>query len=250
MKAFVLSSVILFISALFFGCQNMPTQKQLNTAEGSFEYGKQLVASSRFEEALTYYNNVKQQHPYSPLAVDAELEIANVYFAQKEFIAAEGSYRNFYDLHPEHKESDFVIYQIANSINKQVPKVISRDITAANRAILYYNRLIKYYPDSKHVEDAKKQTLSNQNKLAAKQKYIADYYLKHGQYLSAIGRYDRYSKVATSDKQIREALLGSVTAATALEDSDIAELYLGKLKENYPNSEETRRATKVAKGLL
>ena len=250
MNAHILSLLIFSFSALFLGCQNMPSSQELSTAEGSFDYGKQLVKSSRFEEALNYYNNVKQKHPYSPLAVAAELEIANVYFAQREFIASENSYKNFYDLHPEHPKSDYVIFQIANSIHNQVPKVISRDVTAADRAILYYNRLIKYFPDSEHVEESEKLRLENKNKLSAKQKYIADYYLKSKNYLSALGRYEKYSKIATSDEQIKEAFLGSVTAATALKDSDIAGLYLDKLKKQFPESKETKLAIIISKGLL
>ncbi len=228
----------------------MPSQKKLNTAEGSFEYGKQLVDSSRYEEALTYYNNVREKHPYSPLAVNAELEIANVYFAQKEFIAAEGSYRNFYDLHPEHKQADYVVFQVANSIDQQVPKVVSRDVAGANRAISYYNRLIRYFPESKHIPEAEKLKLKNKNKLAIKQKYIADYYLKNGNYLSAIGRYEKFSKLATSDQQIKEALLGSVAAATQLKDADIAGLYFKKLKDKFPDSTEAEQAVRITEGLL
>ena len=64
---------------LLFGCASSE-KIDANTAEGSFEYAQRFEKDERYDEAIAQYMDVKNKHPYSKLALEAELRVAGINF--------------------------------------------------------------------------------------------------------------------------------------------------------------------------
>lgn len=224
----------------FLGCAT--TEKDLNTPEGLFAQAKEYEKSERFEIAIAKYNDVKNKFPYSTLAVDAELAIADAQYTRENYPDAQIAYQNFRDLHPKNSKIDYVIYRTAMSYYMQLPETIDRDLTLGNDAIYHFDEIIRSYPKSEYYADSKLKRQETYSKLAEKELYIADFYFKQEKYSAALRRYElclsKYSGIGYDPR----AELGALKSAIALGDEDKRKLHLKELTSKYPKSDEARKA--------
>lgn len=233
------------ISALF-GCAS--SEKNLNTPEGLFAQAKEYESSERFEIAIAKYNDVKNKFPYSALALEAELAIADAQYTRENYVDAQIAYQNFRDLHPKHPKIDYVIYKTGMSYYMQLPETIDRDLTLGNDVIYHFDEIIKSFPRSEFVKDAKEKRQDVYNRLAEKELYIADFYLKQEKFGAALRRYELCITKYTGMGYDPRAHYGAIKAATALDDTAKKKSHLKTLVSQYPNSDETKKVQ--SEGLL
>jgi outer membrane protein assembly factor BamD len=153
-----------------------------NEAESIFKDERYLIAIER-------YRDIKNRFPYSSRAIDAELRIADTYFAQENYLEAESAYEIFKELHPTHPKSDYVQFRIGLSYYKEIPDNSARDLSSANRAIDAFGVLINKFPNSEFVSQAKEYSGEARKKLGEHEAYVADFYYQRRHYLSASYRY-------------------------------------------------------------
>ncbi|MCB0422896.1 MAG: outer membrane protein assembly factor BamD [Bdellovibrionales bacterium] len=216
----------------------------VNSAQGAFQRGERLAKSERFEEAIAYFQQVKNKFPYSKYAVASELKIANIQFDRERFIEAETDYRLFKEFHPTHPEIDFVTFRLGLSYFNQLPSTIDRDLSIAHKAILYFDEVINSFSESKHVTEAKRYKQEALRKLADKEQYIADFYFIRKKYDSALGRYvdllQKYPNVGLN----KQALYGATISAYRDKNFAAARKYFQKLASTFPDSSERTKAEK------
>lgn len=236
---FPLISIICF-SFLFLGC--VSEEKNLSTAEGAFKYAKEFEDAERYEIALSKYADVKNKFPYSHLATEAELAIAEVHYKRESFAEAQISFQNFRDLHPKHAKIDFVVYRIAMSFYSQLPETFDRDLALGSDAIYHFDELIKNYPKSEYVAECKEKRDETFQKLTEKELYIADFYLKQKKFTAALRRFEnallKYPGIGFDPR----AHLGAARSAKALENSTKQKYHSNILFTKYPNSDEASKA--------
>lgn len=234
----------IFVILGAFGCSSGDKQKSDN-AEALFERARELEKDGRVEEAIMKYQEVKNKFPYSKLALDAELASADASFNEESYPEAQAAYQIFRDLHPKHPKIPYVIYRLAMSIYLQIPEAIDRDLTVANSAIETFDELIKRFPDSEYVAEGKEKRLNCLKKLAEKELYIANFYLKKQRWESALGRAEgllsRYSGLGYDEK----ALARAAVAAQAANKTELSEKYLAQLKQAFPSTEEPEEVKKL-----
>jgi outer membrane protein assembly factor BamD len=231
--------VLIASSFLFFNACSSGPKRDSNTPKGAYLEAQDLDKDERYEEALQKYADVKNRFPYSRYAVLAELAIADVQYKKEAFIEAQASYELFKELHPRHPKSDYVTFRLAMSFYSQLPGTIDRDLSLAKKAIVYFNELMKNYPQSKHVKDAKKHRAECVGKLAQKELYIAEFYFIRDMYDSALKRYEEFinSDISNKDDHLAEALFGAGVSAFELGESGKGKRYLAQLIRNYPKAE-------------
>ena len=242
LRVIIVSAVVgMLVSA----CSSI--EKNSNTPEGAFEIAQEFEKGERFEEALRRYNDIKNKFPYSSYATKSELAIADVYYLQESYAEAQVAYQMFKDLHPTHPQIDYVQFRIGMSFYKQLPSTIDRDLTLANDAILNLSELIKKFPNSEYVKEAKENRTAAIKMLAEKEEYIADFYFKRKIYDSALGRYEGLYKNYGGLGFEAKALARASICAQKLGDDSKMKKYKGILEEKYPNSPETEAALKETK---
>jgi len=237
-KALKLFVVSVMAWGFLFSCATQ--EKDLNTAEGLFAYAKEFQDAERYEVALAKYADVRNKFPYSNLATEAELAIADVHYMRESYTESEVAYQNFRDLHPKHAKSDYVLYRIAMSYYMQLPETIDRDLTVGKDAIYHFSELVKLYPKSEYVADSKTKRDETYSRLAQKEIYIADFYFKQEKYSAALRRYESTLYKFPGLGFEPRALYGAAKSAKFISDKKKQDLHANTLTTKYPNSDEAR----------
>lgn len=188
LKLILNSILVALIGFQLISCSSSE-KKETETAEIFFAKAQELEKEERFEEAIRKYNDVKNKFPYSKLAPQAELAVADVHYKQEAYPEAQAAYQIFKELHPKHPQVDYVTHKLGMSYFNQLPSSIDRDLTIANQAISIFNEVIKNYPRSEYVKEAQEKRLEAIRMLAEKEIYIANFYYKKEKWQSALDRY-------------------------------------------------------------
>ncbi len=238
-KLFCLAFLFAFQS-LISGCAS--EEKNLSTAEGAFKYAQEFDQAERYEMALNKYADVKNKFPYHSLATEAELAIADVNYKRESFAEAQLAYQNFRDLHPKHPKIDYVVYRIGMSFFSQLPETYDRDLSLGNDAIYYFDELIRAYPKSQYVLEAKQKKDETFKMLSEKELYIADFYFKQKKYSAALRRYESTLQKFSGIGFDPRAHLGAARSALKIEDSSKQKYHVQMLQKQYPQSDEAAKA--------
>lgn len=229
-------------AAMIAACSS--AEKNSNTPEGAFAIAQEFESSDRYDEAIRRYNEVKNKFPYSHFATKAELAVADVYYKQESYPEAQVAYQSFRDLHPKHPQIDYVVFRIGLSYFNQLPTTIDRDLTLAHDTINTFNELIKTYPASQYIEEAKAKRNDALKMLAQKEEYIADFYFKQKIYQSALGQYkDLYQNFPGLGFEAK-ALSRAVICAKRLGDDTKVKTYSNVLFSKFGSTPEAATAKK------
>jgi outer membrane protein assembly factor BamD len=223
------------------GCTTPPLGDSA-TPEAAFKEAEEFEKDERYEEAIQKFSEVKNKHPYSRFATEAELRIADLDYKREAFIEAQNAYQLFKEFHPKHARIDYVTFRLAMSYFMQLPSTIDRDLTLASKAILYFDETIKLYPNSEFIKEAHEKRDASEKMLAEKELYIADFYMKHEQYDSAVKRYEGALKNYPGLGYDSRALYGAAKSAFESGERDRGQTHLKNLYSLYPSSEEAKKA--------
>jgi outer membrane protein assembly factor BamD len=214
-----------------------------STPEGAFKLAEQYEKDERFEESVAKYADVKNKHPYSRYAILAELKIADVQFLRESYIEAQFAYQTFKDLHPKHPQMDYVTYRLGLSFFNQLPSTTDRDLSLADKAILYFDEVLASYAKSQYAKEAAEKKSEALRMLADKELYVANFYVMKKQYGSALGRFEtilrNYGNVGTYGQQ---ALYGAAVSAEKTGDRDKLQRFVKSLLAQFPESAEAAKA--------
>ncbi len=235
-------ALTLLISFAAAGCSSAE-KIDPSTPEGAFKLAEEYEKDERFEESVAKYADVKNKHPYSRFATMAELKIADVQFTRESFIEAQYAYQTFKDLHPKHPQIDYVTYRLGLSFFMQLPSTTDRDLSLADKAILYFDEVIASYPSSQYVKDATEKKADALKMLADKELYIANFYFKRKQWGSALGRYEAILRTyANVGGYAQQALYGAAVSSRESGDRDKMARFVRTLISQYPDSSEATKA--------
>lgn len=213
-----------------------------STPEGAFKLAEKYEKDERFEESLSQYSTVKNKFPYSKLATESELRIAEIHFKREEFIEAQNSYQTFKEMHPSHPRIDYVTFRLAMSLYNQLPSTIDRDLSVAERAILYFDEVTQSFSRSEYAKEAAEHKEKALRMLAEKEYYVGNFYLIRDHWESALARFegllDKYPRLGFDEK----ALLGAALAAYKAKDLGKAKTYYQRLTTDFKESSEAEKA--------
>jgi outer membrane protein assembly factor BamD len=234
----LLAAFALFILAR---CSSTP-EIDTGSPEGAFKLGEKYEKDERYEEALAQFSQVKNKYPYSKLATEAELRIAEIHFKREEYVESQSSYQTFKEMHPSYPKIDYVTYRLAMSFFNQLPSTIDRDLSVAERAILYFDEVVQSFPKSEYVKDSIESKNKALTMLAQKEYYIANFYFIRDKWESALGRFEglleKYPRLGLDAK----ALYGAAFSAYKNQDFSKAKTYYERLVSEFKDSPEAEKA--------
>ena len=213
-----------------------------STPEGGFKQGELYEKDERYEEAIAKFTEVKNKHPYSRFATQAELKIADLHYKREAFIEAQNAYQLFREFHPKHPQADYVTYRLALSYFNQLPATTDRDLTVAEKAIMYFDEVANNFPKSEFAADSRTKREATLKMLAEKEMYVANFYTKRKQYDSAVKRYETILKSYPNLGFDAPALFGAAKSAFETGEKDRGNQHLKNLFSLYPSSDEAKRA--------
>lgn len=235
-------ALVLLISFVVTACSSAD-KVDPSTPEGAFKLAEEYEKDERYEEAVAKYTDVKNKHPYSRYATLAELKIADVQFIRESYIESQYAYQTFKDLHPKHPQIDYVTFRLGLSFFNQLPSTTDRDLSLADKAILYFDEVTTSYPGSPYAKEAAEKKAEAVRMQADKEVYIADFYFKKKQYGSALGRYETVLKNFPGVGGFGpHALYGAAVSAKETGDRDKMKRFVQMLLANHPDSSEAAKA--------
>jgi outer membrane protein assembly factor BamD len=99
-----------------------------------------------------------------------------------------------------------------------------------------FNELIRRFPDSRYVPDARQRMVFLRNNLAAYEFIVAEYYLRRKAYIAAANRARYALEVFPNTPHTADALVVLHKAYTELELPELADGSMDVLQLNYPDN--------------
>lgn len=157
---------------------------------------KQLQKKN-YEDAAATLEALNGLYPFGQYAQQGLVNLMYAYYKDNELEESLAVADRYIALYPRGKYSPYIYYMrgVINSNRgytwlqrKFGVNQATRDTTNLKRAFLAFNQLIRIYPDSKYVHDAKLRMQYIRNLLAEKEVGIANFYFERKAYVAAVNR--------------------------------------------------------------
>lgn len=86
-----------------------------DTAQELYEGANDAMQEKNYSQAAQYYTKLKDNFPFSPYTVEAELSLGDAFFLDGKYPEAAEAYKEFESLHPRHEAIPYVLYQVGMS---------------------------------------------------------------------------------------------------------------------------------------
>ncbi len=159
-----------------------------DTVQEIYENATEAMRDKKYGLAVDYYTKIKDNYPFSPYAIQAELSLADAYFLDEKYQEAAEAYKEFESLHPRHESIPYVLYQIGISEMKMFVSV-DRPTTMLQNALEYFNRLREQFPDTEYATKAGEEIHKCRKIQAEHELYLGDMFWQMKKYGSARKRY-------------------------------------------------------------
>ncbi|WP_336294289.1 outer membrane protein assembly factor BamD [Bartonella sp. CB169] len=240
----VLSVVLLGSTCMLAGC----LFKEKNTLSSSAYVLKidppdvlynQAVASlnsGRLGEASKKFFTLEKQYAYTDWGRKSLVMGAFTNYKLAKYDEAISMAQRYITLYPGENDVAYAYYIIGLSSFHRIPDV-TRDQRDTKRAIAAMQFLVKHYPNSEYVKDAKAKIRFAREQLAGKEIQIGRYYEEGRRYLAASRRFRTVVEEYSDTNQIEEALFRLTEVNLALGLIQEAQTAAAILGLNYPKSE-------------
>src|SRR5262245_17550050 len=106
-----------------------------------------------YEGAIEKFQAIVDNYPNSDYAIRSELAIADAYFENGKYDEALSYYRDFSDLHPQHEQVPYTLWQAAQCHERRA-LAPGRDPAATRDAIAFLDRLLLKHSHSGQAQPA------------------------------------------------------------------------------------------------
>lgn len=244
-KSLILLALSCFI---FVSCGGQKVVQKVDNPGNLYVEGVDLMKKKKYDKAIASFSKVRENYPFDPIAVVAQVKQADVHFLKKEYQLAAGIYEDFVNSYPEDENAAYALRRVAECYEKLSP-TLDRDQANTFKAVERFTFLKNRYADSPYTKDADAHLKTLTEKLAAREVYVGEFYYKWGNYNASIMRLeyflDKYPGVKNRDK----ALHYLAEDYSVLQNPDKAQYYLDRLKLEYPKSVYARSMKRERKTL-
>jgi outer membrane protein assembly factor BamD len=159
------------------------------TPEGLYQSGVEQYRKGDYKKAITTFTRLRDEYPLNPVALQAELGIADSYFENEQYLDAEVAYGCFVELHPTNPNVPYAMFQLGMCHYHQM-QTIDRDQTETVKTRKEFERLIARFPQSKFAIIAEKHLREVKLRQAEHEFYIGEFYYRTKKYEAALKRFE------------------------------------------------------------
>jgi outer membrane protein assembly factor BamD len=180
------------------GCDTTPKDETAGmSVEKLYEDARDEAATGNWERASKLYERLEARAAGTPLAQQAQLDLAYAYYRGGEKAQALSTLERFIKLHPSSPALDYAYYlQGLVNFNENLgllgtlarQDLSERDQQAARDAYQSFRQLVLLFPASKYADDAQLRMNYIVNTLAQYEVHVARYYYRRGAYVAAANR--------------------------------------------------------------
>lgn len=228
-------------AALVQGCATPQLNKP---TDALYKDGEQFFQSGRYEDAIAQWKKVKESYQSPELTTRAELNIADAYFLNRDYIEAAAAYEDFRKLHPGHERAGYALYRQGVSHYQQVSG-IDTDQTPVSNALTVLESYVSAYPAGEFIKEAREKAAECRDKQLQYELYVGKYYLKVGSYPAAIGRFEEALKAFPDQPRRDEVLYYLGRAYLQGGEKNKGREVFGRLFKDFPASPYVNDANKA-----
>ncbi|MDP1630566.1 MAG: outer membrane protein assembly factor BamD [Caulobacter sp.] len=208
------------------GCAGKKDKPRLAYQERPVELlystGAYRLDQHRWSEAVTYFQEVERQHPYSEWSRRAILMTAYAHYQGNQYADAIQASDRFIQLYPGNPSVVYAYYLKSICYFEQIVDV-GRDQAATEQALAALRDVVQRFPRSEYSADARLKIDMVNDQLAGKEMAIGRYYLRKGQTIAAIGRFrtviDRYQTTSHTPEALYRLVESYLTVGLTREAS-------------------------------
>lgn len=229
-------ALFLLVFPLFWSCSKKPLLAGKKDPASAKQECDGYMAKEDYEKSTKCYELLRSRFPGTPEAIEAEIDIADNSFRQKEFLAAAEAYAGFIKIHPAHPRLDYVYYRAGLSYLRASPKAIDRNQEYLDDSIAYLDGVLGQFPGSRYQPVAREKWEEARRRVARRHLYIGRFYYKTGQYLASLSRFEEVIKRYGDLKLDEKAFYYLGRAHLKLSDKPKALETLEAFERRYPKS--------------
>ena len=246
----IIKILLLILSVLLISCskgektsviEEVDIESQMIEAfrEGYEELNKGdvLYAAKKFNEAELLY-------PQSVWAPKAALMAAYSYYSQSYYSDTIFEIERYLKTYPKHKNIDYAHFMLAMCYYETVVDE-KRDLEPLLKAKKQFIFVMDNYPKTDFAMDSKYKLDLIYEKLAAKEMFIGNHYLKKRKWIPAINRYKKVIEDYNTTIYVEEALHRLVEIHYKIGLAEESKKYAKVLGYNYKSSEWYKKSYKV-----
>jgi len=184
---------LLFLAVMVSGCGGNPP---VTAAPGEadqilLDRGNEALKEKSWTRARTYFSELLESYPQSPLRADAKLGVGDTFLGENNsasFVYAQNEYREFLAFYPTNPRADYAQLQLGMVHFNQMLNP-QRDQTETREAIKEFQTFVDRYPNSKLITEAKQRLREAKDRLSDADMIVANFYLSIRAYAGAEPRY-------------------------------------------------------------
>jgi outer membrane protein assembly factor BamD len=199
--------------------------------EALYEEGQAAMARNNYPVAVAYFQQLEARYPFSNLARQAQLDIIYAYYRSRQRESAIDAAEQFERENPTNARVDYALYMKGLVYFDPAPGLLERifkaDMTMrppkdSVLAFATFQELIRRYPDSRYVPDARQRMVFLRNRLAAYENHVANYYMEREAYVAAASRAKYALETYPGAPALEESLAILVDAYQRMGMTDLA----------------------------
>jgi len=237
--------VLLGLALALGGCRKDRDELETISAEELYQRAKDSMDNGSWDRAIATYKALQTRYPFGRYTEQSMLDLSYCYFKRGAREESLSTLDRFIRTYPAHPSVDYAYYlkglvnyeENLGFLERMMPaRVRDRDQSAAKDAFIDFSELIRRFPDSRFVPDARQRMVFLRNNLAAYELIVAEYYLRREAYVAAANRARYTLEVYPNTPETSGALIVLHKAYTELDLPELAESSMAVLQLNYPDN--------------
>lgn len=205
------------------------------TPEDLYNRGVDALNARRYATAVTQFDAIEQNYPYSTWAGKAQLMHGYAEYLQNHYTEAIGALDRYVQLHPASADAAYAYYLRALCYYEQIEDV-QRDQKGTEQAMVALQDVVNRFPETPYARDARLKIDLARDHLAGKEMVIGRWYESQRLYGAALNRYQRVIQLYQTTNHTPEALQRMVEVYLKLGMVSEAKNTAAVLGYNYPGS--------------
>jgi len=211
-------------------------------AQQLYDDAARMLRANNFAGAVLNLQNLMIRYPFAPVSRQAQLDLIYAYYRARQPDQAIDVAETFIRENPRLPEVAYCLYMLGLIYFDKEPNVLESlfriDISRRPPKETYlafdsFQDLVRQFPDSDYVEDARQRMIFLRNRLATYENHVAQYYMRRGAYVAAINRAKYALEHYPGAPELEETLTLMVDAYEALGMTDLAADTRRVIQENF-----------------
>lgn len=238
----------LFLVALLGGC-GLFGKKKLDPLETlpvdeMYQKGVSEIDNGSYNDATRTFDRLIGRFPFGPYSEQSQLNLAYSQYKNNKPDEAYSTVNRFLRTYPTHKNIDYAYYLRGlinfNREGDLLARWVGLDMTKRDQAFIRqsfddFADLLRRYPNSRYVPDARQRLVYLRNGMAQSELGIAMFYLRKGAYVAAANRAKALLESYPRTPQVGDALAVMSESYHKLGQDKLAADSERVLKLNFPN---------------